>query len=234
MNTKHKNYKKYLEVQRRKHEILTAQRNLGYEKLDKPYQKGWDGYWGLRDDVTRSEEGKRLQVLLDNFGKTISSNNKEFRIWSRDDRKYHYHKPSFRLVPEDEWVNFHSWAKKWFEHDPSEDKDSWYYSGVRRFYKCIIPEWMLVMKKEKHWVTHYKVHDEVLEQEYAELDTLEDKLIDYRSWYTFGKSGKPYKKFRNKEFRGKEKRGIRKVMRTREWDDINLPKPRKCILWDMY
>lgn len=83
-------------------------------------------------------------------------------------------------------------------------------------------------------VTHRKIKDEVLEQEWAELDKLEDRLINYRHWSSFGKSGKPYKKFRNKEFRLKEKREIKKTMRTQNWDDIDLPIPKNCVLWDMY
>ena len=236
MNSKDKNYKELLRNRRRYDEIREAQRNLGYEKLEKPYQKGWDGYWVLRDDIAKSEEGQKLQVLIENFGTTIFSDNKEFKSWSRQERKYVYNKPGFKLVPESEWENFYAWAQKWFVHVPSEDRHSWWYpNGVKRYYKCIIPDWMLVMKKEKHWVTHYKVVDEVLEQELSELEAEYDTLTDHRGWYKMGhKSAKPYKKFRHKEFRNKVKREVRKVIRTKQWDEMDLPIVKRCILWDMY
>jgi hypothetical protein len=160
MNSKDKNYKKILRLEERKSEIMEAQRKLGYEKLDEPYQKGWDAHWVLRDDIARSKEGERLEVLLEHFGRNIYSDNKEFKTWSRGERKYHYHKPSFKKVPESEYENFYSWAQKWFVHDPSEDYYNWWYGGTKRFYKCIILEWMLVMKKEKHWVTNSKITED--------------------------------------------------------------------------
>jgi hypothetical protein len=234
MNTKHKNYKKYLAVQRRQGEIREAQRNLGYEKLDKPYQKGWDAYWVLRKDISRRDDAEYIQSIIDYYGTTIYSRDGEFRTWSRKEKKYVDHTPSIKTLSEKEYNNLKPWAKKWFEHDPSKDTYYWWFTEPRRYYKCTIPKYFLKMKKVKHWVTHYKVMDEVLEQEYAELDALEERLVDYRSWWTFGKSAKPYKKYRSKEFRLKEKRAIKKAMRTEDWDDMDLPKPRKCILWDMY
>lgn len=233
MNTKHRNYKKYLAVRRRQDEIRIAQRNLGYEELEKPYQRGWNAYWVLRSDVGRRDDAEELQSILDHYGATIYSRDKEFKTWSRKLKEYVNHEPHIKTIGQKEYDSLYPWAKKWFEHDPSKDRHSYWY-GTIKVYKCTFPKWFLKMKKVKHWVTHYKVQDEVLEQEYAELDSLEERLIDYRSWYSFGKSAKPYKKFRNKEFRLKEKREINKAMRSESWDEMNLPKPRKCILWDMY
>ena len=234
MNSKDKNYKKYLAVRRRKEEIREAKRNLGYEKLDKPYQRGWDAYWVLRDDISKREDAEEIQAIIDHYGTTIYSKDGEFVTWLRKEKRYISHKPSIKTIEEKEYKTLYSWAQKWFEHDPTKDKYSpWHYRTLR-YYKCVIPEYFLVMKKVKHWVTHHKVVDEVLEQEWAELDVLEDKLINYRHWSSFGKSGKPYKKFRNKEFRLKEKREIKKTMRTQNWDDIDLPIPKNCVLWDMY
>lgn len=234
MNSKHKNYKKYLEVRRRKSEILEAQRNLGYEKLDKPYQRGWDTYWVLRKDISRRDDAEDIQLILDHYGTTIYCRDGEFKTWSREEKRYVNHEPSIKMISESEYNNLQPWVKKWFEHDQSEDDYYWWYTEPKRYYRCNIPRWFLVMKKEKHWVTHYKVMDELLEQEWSELDALEDELIDYRGWYSFGKSAKSYKKIRNKEFRLNEKRELQRAMRTENWDDMLLPKPKKCILWDMY
>ena len=91
------------------------------------------------------------------------------------------------------------------------------------------------MKKEKHWVTHYKVVDEVLEQELSELEVEYDNLTDHRGWYRMSdKSAKWYQKYRNKEFRTKTKREVKKAMRTGNWDDMDLPINKKCVLWDMW
>ena len=235
MNTKDKNYKEILRINRRQQEISIAQGKLGFEKLDEPYQRGWDAHWVLRDDIARSEQGEKLQVLLDDYGVSIYSDNKEFKTWSYGEIKYHYHKPYFVKIPEATYKNFYSWAQQWFVHDPSEDRYYWWYTDVKRYYKCVIPEWMLVMKKEKHWVTHYKVLDNVLTQEYDELADLESNLYGHRRWWRRGsKSAKFYQSTRNREFRNKEKRVLKKAMLDDEWDDIELPIQRKQVSWDMW
>ena len=93
----------------------------------------------------------------------------------------------------------------------------------------------MVMKVEKTWVTHYKVMDNVLDQEYDELSDKIAELLDYRSWWRRGdKSSKWYQKYRNKEFRGKEKRSIKKAMRDEDWEGMDLPIQKKQVAWDMW
>lgn len=232
MNSKDKNFKRILELERRQDEIREAQRKLGYEKLDVPYLKGWDGYWVLRDDIARSEGGEKLSGLIEYFKNTIFSPNKQFKTWSKGDRKYHYHKPSFKIVDEETYDRYRSWVQEWFVYDPSEDRQWW---NSKRYYRFTIPEWMLIMKKEKHWVTEYKVMDEVLEQEYSELSDKIAVLLDYRSWWRRGdKSAKPYQQFRNRSFRKREKREVRKAMRSENFDDMDLPICKKQVPWDMW
>jgi hypothetical protein len=233
MNSKDKNFKRILELERRQDEIREAQRKLGYEKLDVPYLRGWDGYWVLRDDIARSEGGERLSGLIEHFGRTIFSPTKDFKTWSKGDRKYYDHKPFFGKVDEETYDRYYSWVQEWFVYDPSEDRQWW--NGVKRYYRFTIPEWMLVMVKEKHWVTEYKVMDEVLEQEYAEVSGKIAVLLDYRSWWRRGdKSAKPYQQFRNRSFRAKEKREVRKAMRSENFDDMDLPIEKKQVPWDMW
>lgn len=232
MNSKHKNFKKILRLERRQDEIREAQRKLGYEKLDVPYLKGWDGYWVLRDDIARSENGERLSGLIEYFGRTIFSPTKDFKTWSKVDRKYHDHKPFFTKVDEETYNRYYSWVQEWFVYDPSEDRQWW--NGVKRYYRFTIPEWMLVMKKEKHWVTEYKVTDEVLTQEYDELT---DKIMELKGhvpWYRCHGTAKPYQQLRNRSFRAKEKREVKKAMRSENFDDMDLPVPKKQVLWDLW
>ncbi len=234
MNSKHKNFKKILKLEARQDEILEAQRKLGYEKLDKPYQKGWEAHWVLRDDAQRRDDADRLQALLDRVNQTIYSDNKEFKEWSRGERKYIYHKPGLKYVPEREIQGWYSWARIWFKHVPSEDKYNWWYGGELRYFRFDIPSYYLVMKVEKRWITHYKVMDEVLEQEWAELRDEISRLKDHRSWWKGHKSAKGFQNFRNRQFRGKEKREIRKAMRSENFDDMDLPIEKKQVLWDMW
>jgi hypothetical protein len=234
MNSKDKNYKEYLKVNRRKWEVLGAQRNLGYEPLDEPYQKGWDAYWVLRKDVSRRSDADDLQFILDNFGKDIWCDNIFFLKWDRSIRRYTDINPHIRAITEREWEKLPATCKKWFKVMPIQHGHyhPWWYTST---YTCVIPLHFLVKEKEPSMVTHKRVIDNLLEQEWAELSDLEDRLIDYRGWYKMGhKSGKSYKQYRNRQFRGKEKRAIKKAMRTGDWDGMILPKPRRCILWDMY
>lgn len=233
MNTKDKNYKKYLEVRRRKREILDAQRNLGYEKLDKPYQRGWDAYWVLRPDISRRDDADTLQAILNTYGSTIWCLNKDFKYWSWRERKYKYIKPHIGSINWRIYDRLYPQVKKWFTHNPTKDVSNYWYET--KYFDCNIPEYFLKMKKVKHWVTHVKVVDELLEQEYAELSALEDRLINHRSWYKMGhKSAKEYQKFRNTTFRRKEKRKIKECIRTGDWDNIDMPICKKQVLWDMY
>ena len=232
MNSKHKHYKEILRLERRQDEIREAQRKLGYEKLETPYLKGWDAHWVLRDDIARSENGERLSGLIEYFGETIFSPTKDFQTWSRSDRKYHDHKPFFGKVDEETYNRYYSWVQEWFVYDPSEDRQWW--NGVKRYYRFTIPEWMLVMKKEKHWVTEYKVMDEVLEQEYAELRDKISELQGHVAWYRCNGRAKPYQQIRNRSFRGKEKRAVRKAMRSGNFDNMDLPIEKKQVLWDMW
>jgi hypothetical protein len=235
MNSKDKNYKEILRLERRQSEILEAQRKLGYEKLDEPYQKGWEAHWVLRDDAARREDADGLQALLDRVNTTIYSDNKEFKTWDRGRRQYVYQKPDLRYVPEREIKTWYSWARGWFKHAPSEDKYHWWYNDVQRYFRYNIPDYYLVMKVEKSWVTHYKVMDNVLEQEYNELSDKIVELLDYRSWWRRGgKSAKPYQNIRNRSFRQKEKMTIRKAMRNENFDDMDLPIEKQQVRWDMY
>lgn len=235
MNTKDKNYKKYLKTQRRIREIREAKKALGYEKLDKPYQKGFNMKWGLRDDILRREDADVLIYIVEKYGTSIYSRTGEFKHWSRTHRAYIDERPRFKLIPESEYDTYVSKVQKWFKYDPAEDKYSFWYGGVKRFYRVDIPDYFLVEKVEKNWVTHYKVHDEVLEQELSEQYDLSDRLIDYRRWYRMGhKTAKYYKTSKNRKLRRKLRMEISKRVNEDTLEEIESIRIRKNILWEMW
>jgi hypothetical protein len=235
MNSKDKNFKKILKLERRQVEVWEAQRKLGYEKLEVPYQKGWEAHWVLRHDAARREDADKLQSLLNRVNKTIYSDNKEFKEWNRHDRVYQYQKPGLSYVPEREIQGWHNWAVKWFKHVPSEDKYNHWYGGHIRQFRYDIPSYYLVMKVEKRLVTHYRVVDEVLEQESAELSDKISELLSYRNWWRrSSKSAKSYQQTRNRSFRSKGKREIRKAIRNNNFEDMELPICKKQVSWDMW
>ncbi len=234
MNRKHKNYKKLVAVWKRLDEVREAQWNLGYEPLEEPYQKGWDAKWVLRKDVSRRDDAEYLEYILERFGVDCWSRNKDFIWWDRCERRYRDINPKIKRIDRKTWESLPPPCKKWFTkyHDRHGHYCPWLkYSE----YICIIPKYFLVKKITPCIVTHKKVHDEVLEQEYSELRDLEDRLVNYRSWYNMGhKSAKEYQKTRNRSFRNKEKRAIKKAMRTGDWENMDLPIPKKQVLWDMW
>lgn len=239
MNRKDKNYKEYLRIQRRKKEIWKVKSNAGFEKLDEPYQKGYKAHWVLRPDISRRDDAEYLQVLLDNFMIEVKSERGDFIEWDWRHRGYTEVKPRLKAVPEHEWINFYPWVQKWFRYNPTLDRKYWrfgpHYGSTVRYYECVIPEYFLEMKIEKDWVTHKKVGDEVLEQELAELDYLEDKVTNHRGWMKMGdKSAKGWKQMKNRNHRRNERMSIQKHIHSQDWDEITFPIRKKDILWDLW
>jgi hypothetical protein len=234
MNTKGKNYKKYLKAKTRLREVWDAQRELGYEPLEEPYQKGWDAYWVLRLDVSRRSDADDLQYILDHYGCDIWHHNISFVKWDHDLKRYVSVNPHIRSISEREWDSLPSGCKKWFKVLPDfhGHYHPWYYSNT---YTCVIPHHFLVKEIEPSMVTHTKVIDSELEREESELLYLCDEYSGNRSWWAYGdKSAKDYRTYRNRQFRRKEKREINKAMRNGDWDEMDLPTPKKQVLWDMY
>lgn len=216
-NTKHKFYKKYLELERKRDSLYDIKDALGYEKLEKPYQYGYNAFHVLRDDISRRKDADVFQYLLDNFSVTTWSKNGVF--YSVYKKYVSDNRPHFRLITEADYLKLEPKYKKHFYH--VSDKDQKFWNGtVNKFYRCYLEPHFLVMKVVNSYITHKKVIDNEVERE---LSYVSDKI------YYLQEIIEPWndrfitkaKKIQTKANRRSDKVNINKNLKTNnnEWYD---------------
>ena len=169
-NTKHKFYKQYLELLEKESKLDDIKNALGYEKLENPYQYGYNAFHVLRDDISRRKDAEVFQYLLDNYSVTT---------WSKDGNFYKTYKkyvidnrPHFKLICEADYLNLEPKYKKFFIHIEKEDRKFWN-GTVNKYYRCYFEPHFLVMKIVNNYITHKKVIDSEVERE---LSYVRDKI----------------------------------------------------------
>lgn len=209
MNTKDKNYKKYLALLKKLDENNIAQSNLGYRELEKPIHHGYNIEWVLRGDVSRREDAWEYEVLLNDYSKKAWCKDKTFKVYSKKEKIEKEIKPYIPAVHLKTYKSWNPWFQKFWKHIPSEDRHTWW--GVEKYYKSVVPKWYFKTKITKHYKTHYKVIDEVLIQEEAEIkDKLyskEYRQFEYSNW--LNNVPKSYIKGINKSNRSYSKQTLR-------------------------
>lgn len=217
MNTKSKNYKKYLKLLKELEKNHDAQRNLGYKPLDKPVHHGYDAFFILRDDVSRRHDAYIFQYIIDRFSKPVWSRRKDLMIYSYFEKCYIKNNPTINDISEEVYEKLPLNIKKYFY---GYDKQFW--NTVRKIYKCTVPDYFFTVKVVKSYKTHYKVIDSVLKQEESYLS---DKLYSecYDLWSYHGTVPKRFTQLCNRRDRRKSKIEIRKTMHNNEWDEMELP-----------
>lgn len=219
-NYKTEKHKEFLRLERESHANWEAQRKLGYKPLDKPIHHGYKAFWVLRDDVARRQDADQWQYILDTFGKSTWCKDKSFKHWDRTKKMMTDIRPSFKDIDKDKYDALPTWAKKFFYQT---EKRIWY--GMCKVYVVSIPDYFLKMKIVKSYKTHYKVIDEILLQEEAELESrLDGQFYDERrnNWRRH-RSKKKWRKIFSKADRSHNKMALRKNMGTiyAKYDDIN-------------
>jgi len=198
-----------------------AQRKLGYKPLEKPIHHGYDSYWVLRDDVARREDADKFQQILDNFGTTVWCKDKNFKEWDRSCKKMVDVNPGLREIDQKRYDNLSAWAQKFFY---SYQKQSRWGGASYTVYAVNIPSHFLVRKIVKSYKTHYKVIDEELLREEAEINAqLETTFYDVRGKYwERHSSSKWWRQCLNRRDRAYNKNALRKNMRATfaKYDDI--------------
>lgn len=204
-NRKEENFKDYLKKKEELSKNWDAQRKLGYKPLDVPIHNGYDAEWVLREDVARSPEAEKYESILFYYGESSWHKNEDFKSWDKFYKRYDIKKPYFKRIRECDYDNLYPWAKKFFTYDIGNDVVRWGSTG--RMYKVSIPEYMLKIKVTKHYDTHYKVIDEVLLQEEAEIeDEIRSKFWNHKVKNEHGHSApKSYCKIFNRNDRAHNK-----------------------------
>lgn len=173
--------KQLLKLHREERKLNQQIRNLGYEPLIPPIQKGWNRIFVLREDVQRSTQAEFFQRLLDKINTTQHSNSKKFTARKRRQGRKYYVAKQQKLRHFDEA----EWRKK-----PLTDAEACLFTqsliqhpkGYRLVYELAEP-WRYVLKVVPNMITEVKVRDSLLEQRVNEIDNylernnLEPKLL---------------------------------------------------------
>ncbi len=221
-NKKTEKQKEFMHLQEELYANWEAQRNLGYKPLEKPIHNGYNAFWVLRDDVSRRDDAHRFQYILDTYGTTVWCRRKDFKYWSYQHKKNVDINPGFREITPHVYEGLNSWVKKFFE--PYTVYSRWG-SNSYVMYRVNIPEYFFVRKRVKAYNTHYKVIDEILLQEEAEIKAIiENQFFDeQRRHWNRHSSGKWWRKCLNRKDRAHNKSALRRNMRVifAKNDDIN-------------
>lgn len=95
--------KKLLKIDRRRKKLYEQKRNLGWEPLVPPIQRGWKRFFVLRDDVARGKHVGFFENILGKINTCDWSHRKDFLVKYRryGTKKYRVKKQS--LLRPDEW-----------------------------------------------------------------------------------------------------------------------------------
>jgi hypothetical protein len=222
-NERTEKFKAYLRKENELNENWAVQRALGYKPLDKPIHDGYNGEWKLRADIARSKYGEDVENLIYHFGKSVWCRDKSFTRYDYKQKREVDIKPYFKLIDEGTYERLLPWCKRFFVYTPSEDRVYW--GSVKKFYKVNLPEYYFKLKKSKHYKTHYKVIDEVLKQEEAEIDAaLETTFFKENKKHKWGRGpSKDLVQLYNRADRHHNKQALKKNMSMMfaKYDDID-------------
>lgn len=207
-NKKAEKHKELLRLEEELWNNWQTQRSLGYKPLPKPIPHGYRAVWVLRDDVARRKDADRFQHILDTYGKSVWCRREDFQAWCGLQKRMVDVNPSFRSITPDVYENLPNWEKKFF----SERTDFHRWGGFfTKKYVVEIPSYYLVRKISKDYKTHYKVIDEILQQEEAEIEAkLDEEFYDQRrAHWNRARSNRTWKKFYHRSERSRTKQAIR-------------------------
>jgi hypothetical protein len=168
-----KDFEKQLtQLLKTENKLWKERNNLPFVPLEKPYQKGWERSFFLREDVARLSNAAFYKSLLDKINTYQYSQDKSFKKRKRKYRKYVFHEKPHLLeeFSECEWA---SSKLKLSEKEKTlfEKQEIWciFKKGFKVSY-VFKESWRFVLKIKPNIITHKKMIDEILEQELAEID----------------------------------------------------------------
>lgn len=189
-----------IQIHREEKELYVKKRNLGWEKLHPPVQKGWVRYFTVREDVARSRYADFFESILQKINTYEYDWKKDFKRRKRKrGRKIYVTKPQYLLKP-DEYqfrkMQFTDTEKQFFREVWIND---WKIRPVKH-YEFIDP-WRYVLKIRPNMIDKVRVKDAELESKIKTIDNYMErndlrkrqrKLIDGYYQYRYGKEFEKY------------------------------------------
>ena len=161
--------KKLIKLHKENRVLRRKQRNLGWEPLTPPVQKGWKRFFVLREDVAKSKHAEFFENILRKINTVQWSYKKDFKIRKRryGRNKYGVRQQSL-LKPyayEFERMGFTEVERQFFyEH--------WEYNWKRELIKRYVfcEPWRFVLRVRPNMIDKVRKRDEVIERRMDEID----------------------------------------------------------------
>lgn len=197
--------KHLIQLYKEERALYKQQRNLGWEPLIPPVQKGWKRFFVLRDDVARSRNAEFFQNILNKINTYDWSYRKDFKIKKRKfGRKKYVVKEQFLLKPDEHFfsrLNFSEKEKMFFYPQHIWVKGSG--KIVKRY--VFIEPWRFVLRVKPNMINRVRARDNVMEARIkaiknflkrSDLEWKQIKLLDgncrWRHFNDFEKHNEAY------------------------------------------
>ncbi|OQP50797.1 hypothetical protein A4H97_02945 [Niastella yeongjuensis] len=169
--------KKLLRLKKERNRLYRQEKDLGYEPLIPPVQKGWKRFFVLREDVARSKHAEFFENILKKINTYDWSYRKDFRVRKRryGRNKYGVKTQALLRPYEDHFqrLNFTDVEKSFFY--PALKMD---HKGRFERYFVFSELWRFVLRVRPNMIDKVKRRDEVIEKRLAEIE-------DYLEWNNY-------------------------------------------------
>jgi hypothetical protein len=170
--------KQLIQLDKEENKLYKQQRNLGWEPLNPPVQKGWIRHFILREDVARGKHAIFFENILKKINTYEYSWKKDFKKKKRKrGRKIYVVKPQYLLRAYDYQftkMEFNDNEKQFFREVWELD---WRKQPVKR-YEFTEP-WRFVLKVRANMIDKVRIKDIALESRLNEIDNYFERN-DYR------------------------------------------------------
>ena len=166
--------KRLTQLNKEQKELIQVQRDLGWEPLVPPFQRGWRRSFVLREDVARSKDAEFFENILKRINTEQWSYRRNFfvkkRKWGR----------KFYVTKHQKLQQFYDWQ---FEKLHFNEKERQYFDLVYVYHRRDSPTpkyvfkepWRFVLRVRPNIVDKVRVKDVELEARIQEID-------DYIEW----------------------------------------------------
>ncbi|MBF7090103.1 hypothetical protein IUY40_00920 [Flavobacterium sp. ALJ2] len=168
--------KQLIQLDKLEGELWKKKRCLPLVPLATPYQKGWQRYFVLREDIARSKEALFYKTVLEKINTVQYSSDKSFKKKKKRKRKHVYVEKlqTLKEFSESEWRS-PKLALTEKEKTHFYKRERWCPNCKRYKVHYVFNEpWRYVLRVRPNMITHTKMVDAVLE---SEIDRIENYLI---------------------------------------------------------
>jgi hypothetical protein len=161
--------KQLIQLNKKQRELYLQKRNLGWQELKPPVQKGWVRHFVVREDVSRSKYGDFFEGILQKINTYKYSWKKDFTKRKRKLGKKIYVVRTQELFRPREYefvkMKFTDVEKQFFTEVWDLD---WNKQPIKRY--AFIEPWRFVLKIKPYMIDKVRINDAVLESELKQLN----------------------------------------------------------------